>query len=164
MKVSAFTILEAIIGMLVSSVILMIILYLYQMVSQSFVTYQEENRQKGELLFLKRAMENDLKNCSYALASEQEEKSIQLIGDIEKMDYTVLPDRIVRIHPSRSDTFFIKCSSISFSYSNSTFRMLTGIQLDVELKNVTIPLLFSKRYSAIQLMKGEDKIRNANEY
>ncbi|TWI85738.1 hypothetical protein IQ13_0903 [Lacibacter cauensis] len=159
----SFTILEAIIGMLVSSVILLVTLYVYQLVSRSFIAYQAENQQKTELFLLKKVISQDFQNCDFVIESKIDDKSI-IINGREQIFYNFLPDKIIRLHPNRSDTFFIETTQIESFYIDSVFKLITTMQFSLSIKNEKIPLLFSKRYSAVQLLKGENKIKEGYEY
>jgi hypothetical protein len=150
--------------MLVSSVILLVTLYVYQLVSKSFLNYQADNQQKAELNFFKHAMDQDLQHCDFAIESEAEEKKIVFVHENEQILYSFLSDKIIRTHPNRSDTFFIQTSQFEPYYSDSTFKMITGFQFSLNIKREIIPLLFVKRYSAVQLMSGENKIQEGHEY
>jgi len=152
-KLKAFTVIELIMSLLISSVVIAIAFYAFLFLNKQFIRYNSRSGEINEYIIFKTAVENDLKNSEYLLDST----GLLVFKGTNNSDiiYQVSGDYIVRQNEFSIDTFKIANTGFIASYDPKSNNIINGLLFKPVLLGQDLEIKFDKPFSAEQLMKAE---------
>lgn len=151
-KIQAFTIIELIMTMLISSVIIGIVYYVYMLFSHQFSNYREKANAIDEYLILKKAFQEDIDAASTIKTTSDNEVVCLGRPMVNEVHYIFNQENIIRSTAGTQDTFHIKKSGYeAFPVNNSD--LIETLVVNINLANEPFSTTYKKMYSASQLMQ-----------
>jgi len=153
-KIPSFTILELIIGLLISSIVITIVYYVLVIFNRQWMNYQSKSKQRNECLLLKKTMGMDIDNANAVTDSSDEKALIILVNFNQKIKYQAGNSYVIRVAEEKVDTLYCGAAITGVQYENDSTKLVTSFFLNVSVNKEVIPLFFNKEYTAKQLMKA----------
>lgn len=153
-SLSAFTLMEVTIAMLVSAVVVSMTYTVYQMVGRSYRDYSSRQDRVAELMLADQLMRSDFLAAHKITRTE---KGLELTLDQGLLSYTFSQDLILRDQFSlHTDTLKIPVQEAGYSFEGR--EQLPGENIDqlellLELDGRVLPRLYKKKYSSNDLFK-----------
>lgn len=154
-KIKAYTLMEVTIAMLLSAICIGICYSAYDIIGRYYTTFQQKNESSDILLSLKRVMGKDINRSTIVLNTG---KGFVCQGDSLNVSYLFEEAKILReLEGLRTDTFKVVWKDLSIHFEGlevlgpDTLDLLS-FKLEMDRQN-TVPLLFSKHYSAHNLFR-----------
>lgn len=161
-RVSAFTIIEITITMLISAILIGITYTSYSIIARSYSSFNTKNENLAVVLRLNKLLQKDFDRCEMVL---KDSTGLSITFPDHKVKYKFEPDYTVRIG-SMADTFKVRSDSVSMQFENSITsdlgandeqNRLDELRLVFTLQKEKIPYHYYKVYSSVNLFN-----RNAN--
>lgn len=105
----AFTLLELLVGMILSGIVLTATFTAYRLVTHQYETYCDKSRSIAEISFFSSRLEADFANANELTFIA--ENKIQLQAEKRLTQYRFSEKYILRDDPGRTDTFYVSVSS-----------------------------------------------------
>lgn len=153
-QIKAFTILELIIALLLSSIILAISYYTYFLLNNQLVTQQKKNGIINEFQLFENVFQNDFSNAAFIKDTMKTNSLIFFKTDNEFIKYEFNENNIVRSFDSNNDTFRLKGKIDKLYLKDDSLPVINKILFIGLLEKEKITTIFTKYYSASQLMKA----------
>ena len=159
-KLPAFTLIELMITMLISSISFGIIYSGYEIVSKQYQSYKSSNEIIADALYLNVLMASDF---SKARNAQKNDDGFQLIDYENKSTiYELSEEYIVRKVSFSTDTFNVPVKNISFLMNNSDVvtepYWIDEVSFDVNINKQAQTFHYRKQYDAAFLMDNEAEI------
>jgi prepilin-type N-terminal cleavage/methylation domain-containing protein len=160
-KLPAFTIIELMVTMLISSIALGLIYTGYEIVSKQYKSYKISNEIIAEALYLNAIMNIDFAN---ARDVKRNDEGFELIDYLNRITiYELSEEYIVRKVSFSTDTFHIPVQQITYSMLGSEIMDEETILIDevsfyVTVNKETHPFHYKKQYDAAFLMEREKEL------
>lgn len=163
MKLQSFTLMETIIALIIGSIVMLITLTIYQIITREFNSYYKRQFVMNEVYLLKKQMQTLMTESDYVTDSSggrilnfsHRQGSISFLVD---SNYITRKNQI-----GITDTFHLGSVKQVIAYADSQRNLIKNYTLFLNVENEVIPLFFSKRYSAKQMMEAEEKINGNDE-
>lgn len=161
-KIPAFTIIELMVTMLISSIAIGIMYTGYDIVSKQYVTYKKNNEIIAETLYLNALMNNDFGN---ARDVKRNEDGFELVDYANRLTiYELSEEFIVREVSFSIDTFHIPVQHIAFSMLGNEVlnesTLIDEVSFDITVNKETHSFHYKKQYDAAFLMEREEQLAN----
>ncbi len=159
-KIQAFTLIELMITMLISSISFGIIYSGYEIVSKQYRSYKSSNEIIADALYLNVLMASDF---SKARDAKKNDDGFQLI-DYENRStiYELSTEYIVRKVSFSIDTFKVPVKNISYLMQNSDVNaepyFIDEVSFNVGINKQTQTFHYKKQYDAAFLMDHETEL------
>jgi type II secretory pathway pseudopilin PulG len=153
-KVRSFTIIELIMAMLISSVIISMVYYVYILFNHQFSNYREKANAIDEYLILQKALQTDMGSADVISTPSATEITCSDLPEGKMLSYTFSSEFITRSNGEATDTFHIKNSGYEPTYFKET-TMVEILVLKISVSGVPFRTTYKKLYSACQLMKQQ---------
>ena len=154
-KIKAFTILELVVTMLITSIIIGVVYTSYFILNKTYTTYQAKNEKIDSIVQLNNLLKSDFAGSAKVLKSPT---GIICFLQNKTVIYTITPDYIVRAS-SVSDTFKIASSNIATLFENKPVITTDNPQSYIDELDVTFKVLneiiqyhYFKIYSSEELI------------
>ena len=153
-KLKAFTLIELLIGLIISSLVISFSYLCYGIVFEQFESYKTTKHEIYEGMQINTLLERDLDNAHIAYYSAP---SLTLINE-NKADLKYHFDKafIVRNNGEEKDTFNLKVNKTNpiFIMNNNEepLKLLKALSLEIELLDDKETLHYTKRYGAAVLL------------
>ena len=156
--VKAFTLIELVVALLLGAILTGIIFYSYLLFTKQFRQYQKNTSSMNEYLLFRTALEHDMESCDFVLDSLG--SFYLLSNDKNRSGITYAHDeqQIVRSAGIVSDTFRLGIRSYETSFKNDTTPLVENIFFVMNVDSYDLKPVFTKRYSARQLMWFENTL------
>jgi prepilin-type N-terminal cleavage/methylation domain-containing protein len=150
-KLPGFTLMEVIIGMVISSLVIGLAGSAFSLIQLQFRHYKKANDQLLEESMLDDVLRSDLQRCRNAIIENAE----RLILDDQSspITYQFNPGAVIRSKQAHSDTFHIKTSGLSHEEKG----LLQVIHLNCLSTDAGREHYFVKQYTLEDLSRQEDK-------
>jgi prepilin-type N-terminal cleavage/methylation domain-containing protein len=149
----AFTIIELIMAMLISSVIIGIVYYVYIMFNHQFSNYREKANAIDEYLIFQKALQRDVESADAIKNPSANEIDCFTIADGRTVQYVFSNAFIVRSLQGAQDTFHIKNSGYEAEPVNDSTVLIKNLVLKMAVFDMPLRTTYTKIYSATQLMQ-----------
>ncbi len=129
-KVQAFTIIEVMVTVVITSVVILLSLSVYSSYKRVFMRFNEGVEANYQLMLFDKQLEEDIKSIPEMIFEDGRLVFQSKIGD--KVLYCFNDSIIVRENGERLDTFFIAYTNLEFSYlfnsviNEFSFRSISG--------------------------------------
>lgn len=151
-KIKSFTLLELMISLLISGIVISISYYVYFLFSAQFVNQQKRSNTVIEFQLFQKAFQNDMANALF-VSDSLEKTMVMFNSDSANIYYFFAKDIFVRSRNEKNDTFSFPGRITNLKYLNDSIFVITEIEVETILEKVKINSVFSKRYSAHQIMQ-----------
>ncbi len=155
-RLSAFTILEVTIAMLLAAITIGIAYTAYTVVGRSYSEYDRRNKKTAEFVLLNKLLKKDIVESEKAL---QLGEGISLESAQGTIQYAFSPDFITRNqHELQTDTFYVKNNSLLMTFEDKPTeegKLTDKVSFIADLEGRSITLIFSKQYSSEELFKQD---------
>lgn len=153
-RLSAFTILEVTIAMLLAAITIGIAYTAYTVVGRSYSEYDRKNKKAAEFVLLNKLLKKDIAESEKAL---QLGEGISLESTQGTIQYAFSPGFITRNqHELQTDTFYVKNNSLLMTFEDKPTEegdLTDKVSFIADLEGRSITLVFSKRYSSEELFE-----------
>ncbi|WP_205511070.1 PulJ/GspJ family protein [Longitalea arenae] len=153
-RLQSFTIIELIMAMLISSVIISMVYYVYILFNHQFSNYREKAGAIDEYLVLQKALQTDIESADAIRAPSANEMTCSSNAAEQMISYTFSEGFITRSDGAVLDTFHIKNSGFEATPYNET-GLVETLVLRIWVAGVPFRTTYKKLYSACQLMKQQ---------
>jgi competence protein ComGF len=152
-KIKAFTVIELIIGLLISSIVISVSYYVYFLFFTQLIKQQNKNNVVNEFQLFKKVFNNDFKNA--LSVKDTLDKNMLLINFAKQENIVYLFDQkdIIRSLNEKNDTFNFSGRIDNIQLLDDTMPLITQIQIETIIQKEKINSVFSKLYSAQQIMQ-----------
>ncbi len=144
-KVSAFTIIEIIVAMLISGIVISASYTIYFNFKVLFIETQLEFEENSRILLLQSLLKRDFREADF-IKSRNDELIINF-ADKEKIYYEIEEDFIVRNNQEIVDTFFIIIDDYYIGKLKNNLLYVDEIILYIELEELEFPIHITKKYT-----------------
>ncbi|OXA99549.1 PulJ/GspJ family protein [Flavobacterium pectinovorum] len=152
-SVSAFSIIETIVGMAITAIIMSILFVIFNIVTERMLDFKNQNQ-----------LVNDLNRLTYSINKDifEKEKMTRIDNELffkgyagEKVTYNFQEDFTIRTHETFIDTFKIKLKQIVIDTVRNKSQQLLfqKLKLNVEINENESSLNFYKRVYANELLQ-----------
>lgn len=150
-KIAAFTLMELLIGMIISSIVISFGYMAYNLIYDGFLNFKKVKATMMETNQLNTTFGNDVRNAE--IISSNENKLILFNKNEQELRYEFLPDYVLRTHGELTDTFKVATHNIQQHFlfpENNMF--LQQFSFDATVLNEPESFQYSKSYSSETLM------------
>ncbi len=154
-KLKAFTIIELTVSLLISSIVIGITYYAFLFFTKQYNSYQRKSEEFTEYRLFKKAFQHDLESADFVADSIP--NSILMKGDSSEVTYTWDSSAVIRQDGEVSDSFRLKNINVVVSHINDTLKSAKQIVFRFTFNKTFFETMFTKQYSAAQLMEAEKK-------
>lgn len=147
MKIKAFTIIELTVVMLLSSIVISIAYFAFDMLTIKYLRYKKDNEVRYEMTNI-----NSLLNHAFYISDSVIVTGNTIHAHIQSavIDYELTPECILKYDRGITDTFHFPVSKMEYLYENEhiTEGIIDQAHLEMELGDKKINTVFSKKYNA----------------
>lgn len=143
-KIKGFTLLEAMVSLLISTLLVAFAFGLYLDFSKSYNQFDESNTRLYELMMFKNSLTSDWFKARVPKTKE----NFLLLKDQLKgtnVQYEFLDESIVR-HKDRLDTFQVGVRELKYNYLNKESNVLNRLDLEIESNKQKYTISLNKEY------------------
>jgi len=152
-KIRAFTLMELLIGMIISSILITFCYSSYTIIYKQFLTYKKIKNELTETIQLNSVLNNDFANSKSMYFNKN---SLYMNRSISPLEYSFSENYILRIEREVIDTFHITAKDITVNYfkesANSPLFFVNELSFSAMILNEKERFNFSKNYSAETIM------------
>ncbi len=155
-RLRAFTLMELLIGMIISSIVIAFGYSAYNLIYRQYLSYKSVKTKVVETMQLHNTMSNDFNNAEYITFDENK---LKLSGNNTLLMYNFIDSLVIRSVNETSDTFKLTTSTLQikpvFNELTNNDTLINSLQLDVSVFDNKERFTFTKRYTAQTLMNYE---------
>lgn len=157
-RIKAFTIVELVMAMLISSIAIGIVYYAFLFFNKQFLAYENRSQLTSDLLLAEKALQTDIERAD--IVTDSLGSFIILRGNTpcDEVIYEAGGKNIVRRCGEAVDSFRIENKGMRTIYVNDSVNLVSQIVFQLVINNSHLEKSFSKQYSADQLMKGNSSV------
>lgn len=150
-KLKAFTLLELLIGMIISSLVIAFGYGSYELIYKQFLNYKNVKVQLIQAEQLRSTWTTDMQKAKMVSFNENK---LNLSQEDDILEYTFLDSMIIRKDKEVSDTFFVAVQNIKCDFLFPEERMFVSkFAFTTTILQSNEPFCMEKNYSAEALMK-----------
>jgi prepilin-type N-terminal cleavage/methylation domain-containing protein len=151
-KFKAFTLIEIVIVLVISSTVITLAMWSYLNVAKYLKTYAENEHQNQELALFITHFSMDLDEASQVVENRD---YLQLqFENNTPVEYDFYSDKIIRYCNNFPDTFLVSIRQVDYIPESNTDDWISEIHLDIGISSVQFPLVFYKFYTPQQLFQA----------
>ncbi|HYE55526.1 MAG TPA: prepilin-type N-terminal cleavage/methylation domain-containing protein [Chitinophagaceae bacterium] len=151
-KIRAFTVMELVISLMISSIVISIAYYAWLLVSRQFGDYQERSVRVQEYVLFTKALETDLDR---AVLLRDSAGLLNVYGKDGSVYYRFAEEYVLRQGVEFADTFRVGVKDVVFGYVHDTLPAVQKVNVVLRLNEQAMENIFYKQYSATELMNAE---------
>ena len=155
-KLAAFTLIELVIGLIISSIVVMMAGSAFNIVKMQFANYKITNDRVQECKTIDYLLKKDMDECRYATVIES---GITLQMQKDEITYKWSKDKLFRKATQHVDTFALSVQSVETKFQNIPVisGMIDHLHLKLKQGEEFFDIYLSKQYSAEELMQTRNK-------
>ncbi len=142
-NLKAFTILELVIGMVVSSLVISMVYSIYDNISRQMIQYKNQQDELMEYNQFQSIFHKDIKWSNEIVTMDSEK--IALRGTSDTIVYNFLDNAIIRKATASLDTFGIRVINVTYPDKEEGVKNYEIIELTTRLLNNDVTIFESKR-------------------
>lgn len=151
-KIAAFTLMELLIGMIISSIVISFGYMAYTLIYEQFLNFKKVKGTIMETTQLNTTFSRDIRHAEI-ISAEEENKLILLNKNEPELHYEFYPDFILRTRAELTDTFKVAATNIQQQFLFPENKMfLQQVSFDAAVMNEPESFHFTKSYSSETLM------------
>ena len=144
-KLKAFTMIELMVAMIVSSIVIGIALTIYMNLNQYYLDFKEKGKMDSELLMLVSTFRSDM-DKSYEVHGDNSD--LTLVFEAGKtINYSFEGNCVIRTKSEVTDTFYNKVQEIEVNYLDNENKYVNDILINIKQGEFVFPLHITKEYS-----------------
>jgi type II secretory pathway pseudopilin PulG len=153
-KIQAFTIIELVMSLLISSVVISIVFYSYLLLNNQFNRYQQRSALTNDFLLLQKAIQTDFDKCETIKLEGEKTISCDVMGMPNYRQYEFRDSLIIRSAGDQADSFKIKNTIVRIGHveTDNTLSPVSKMMIRVMLDQDQVDVIFTKQYSAAALI------------
>ena len=155
-KLKAFTVLELLVAMVISSLVISASYFAYDIVYKQFLNFKQVDRNVLDALTLINVLNNDIAGGEYLVKASEGVRIVDFEG--VEHDYFFGDDMIVRTVGASTDTFYLGTAELEYHQmiGESVVKgLLDKFELVIIVNGIENTLSFHKQYGADLLMLSE---------
>lgn len=157
-KLKAFTILELIVALAISSVLISIGYYSVLVVFKMFKGNVSQSQEITAYYLFKKTLDNDFRRCDFAgEGSDSPGLLLRSVKDSNRIAYEFRKNYIIRQMNNAVDTFHIQTSEFETGFYSNNIKLIKHISLIHQLDGKPVRSIYTKRYSAFQVLAFENQ-------
>lgn len=153
-RLKAFTLIELLIGMILSAIIISFAYSCYSILAKEFLSYKDVKKQINETITLNSILNNDFVNSEF-IYYKDDVLTIEKKGS--KQEYSFLENTILRTDGEVTDTFHFSASKINIGYlkesDHSAQILVNDFSFVAKVLDENESFYFTKNYSAETALK-----------
>jgi hypothetical protein len=156
-KIKAYTILELIVVMIISTLVIAITYKAYDVVLWQYMQFKNNSDKISKLIILDVLLTRDFSESDYVIL--REERGIDCVYQEKQIGYYFLQEKIIREDQSSVDTFFIKIENIQYKQNGISTSKLNMLVDEIRFENLDETVhhfIYKKVYGADFLMRQEE--------
>jgi prepilin-type N-terminal cleavage/methylation domain-containing protein len=157
-RLRAFTLLEVLVGMVVSGIVIAATFSTFRIVSGQVLQYQKQTAKSADLSLFASQFTADFTNAEKII--HQAEKEVLLKQRVRSIRYQFLPAFISRSDADHTDTFFVAVSSAAFflkgEKSEDDNALLDEIKFRFRVGEESFEQVYAHKYAAQEVMREEE--------
>jgi len=150
-RIKAFTIIELLVTMLVSSIVVSAGIYVFSTFNKAMIISNSKNLMDTEILQFQQVLKKDFIDAD-EIYFQYESIIINYHND-EKNYYDISDDYIVREAVNSIDTFNIQVYDSYINYTSKNTKLVNELVLETELDKLDYPIHVYKKYPAEKLIE-----------
>ncbi|MFK6999635.1 hypothetical protein V3Q90_00050 [Flavobacterium oreochromis] len=152
-KLNAFSIIEAIIAMVIASIIISITFVIFNIISERLLDYKRQNLKTNDLNRLTYSINKDIFDSDHLNLTDNRLHFNNYTG--EQLDYLFEESKIIRFNKDFIDTFYIQPLHYQMDTVKSKSEHLVFQKLKIQINSDSIPvkLAFYKQLFPNQLIE-----------
>lgn len=155
-RIPSFTIIEMIMAMLISSVVIGIVYYIFLLLNHQFAGYQDRSAVINEYLLFQKALQTDMERADAIEYPSEKVLVLRRSVDDQPVQYDFYDNFIVRTIGDYRDSFSIQNGGCVVTRVNDSTALVEKLVLNTNMAGEHVSPVFKKQYSASQLMKSEN--------
>jgi type II secretory pathway pseudopilin PulG len=159
-KIQSFTMVELIVGMIISSIVLGISFYTLIIFNTENKKFNKRSNSLNSFLLFRKVISGDFQNASDILASGDRIRLYQANLAEPIINYLVDTGKIIRFAASGTDTFYLNNRMAGLKMVSPVSETVQRIQWKVFLNYEIIDFTLNKDYSSANLMEAEKRETN----
>jgi prepilin-type N-terminal cleavage/methylation domain-containing protein len=160
-KLKAFTLMELIVGLIISSVVIAMAATGFRIVDVQFMEYKKTNGRAQQWTTLEYLLQKDVSSCTRL--EKLDESTFVTRYTLKDIVYRQNSGAIIRTQDKLTDTFNIGLSKMEISLFNNRGLTEKGLiqKLELEMKTSEEPQVYyiTKKYSAQTMMNEETQMK-----
>jgi competence protein ComGF len=156
-KIKSFTIVELVVGMLLSSIVLTVVFYTLMILNYKIKNYSQKTNDVNEYLLFRNILSRDWDNATeikttangIVMYKKDQRETVQ--------EYSFDTFRIIRRSNQTIDTFKIANSHTTLQRISDGLDLIKIFKCEISLNNQNIQFVIRKDYTALELMNAEKK-------
>lgn len=162
-RFEAFTIIELMITLLISSTLMVLSYYTFFLVSRQFGRYRSRTAQIRDYRLMATAWQSDFDRAEWIRDSVESggEQILFTHGDT-LVRYSLHAGILVRVFRDRPDSFPLPASFNDILYLNDSLRLITSMRLNSIVNGEKVILTGEKIYSSAEIMQAENSMDMTN--
>lgn len=153
-RIKSFTIIEMIMAMLISSVVIGIVYYIFLLLNHQFAGYQDRSAVINEYLLFQKALQTDMERADVIEYPSEKVLVLRRLVDDQPVQYDFYDNFIVRTMAAYRDSFSIQNGGCLVTRVNDSSALVEKFVLNTNMAGERVTPVFIKQYSACQLMKS----------
>lgn len=153
-RLSAFTLFELMVAMVISSLVIALGYSAWQMMQQQVDVHRKQSNDLLRLVQLTSTMGRDFYGANRIRFSRMD---LQFEGKYGSRHYFISDSLVVRIEDERKDSFLMGNSDLRVAYFpvNDSSGLVKEFSIEFELNGEALPLHLKKEYPAASLIEAE---------
>ena len=151
-KVKAFTIVDLIIALLISSVIISIAYYVLSLFNNHFITYQRSTTAVNDFYFFDQTWVRDWEKARYIIDKGDKELEMQY-SDETKVYYSIKGEALIRIKNNAVDTLPVTVAAFKKQPYDTGLDLIQQLDMTVSVQGETINCSYTKYYAVKELLQ-----------
>lgn len=152
-KVRGFTLVEILIGMLLSSILISIVLIAVSLLNQTSNSFTSKWRFATDVSQIQMALQNDLCQCDIAISLDTE--SLYLKGE-DNISYKFISPYIVRTVNEVPDTILLEFRNLKFNKMKGSETLVESCRFLITRGESEYPVTATKEYDKVRLYNTEN--------
>lgn len=147
MKIKAFTIIELTVVMLLSSIVISMAYFAFDILTKRYLHYKKESEIRYEMTNIQSLLSHAFFVSDSVKVSTN---TLHVYTRFANIDYELLPDYIIKRDRNTIDTFHFPVVKAAYLFDNKQVDegIIDQLHIEMEFNGKNIPAIFSKKYSA----------------
>jgi prepilin-type N-terminal cleavage/methylation domain-containing protein len=161
-KLPAFTLLELLVGMIISSIVLAAAFSAWNIIGRQHELYRSRHDASTEASFFCSTLRRDFSRAD-VYSGNSDALTLQI--GTQTLTYKNAPPVVLRNNGLQTDTFFVAVNSWTYTTSLADSSGTASVQLELSVNNTPLPLLLTRQRSAAeQLQQIMNSVTSGNGY
>lgn len=149
-KLPAFTLLELLVGMIISSIVLAAAFSAWNIIGRQHALYRSRHDASTEASFFCSTLRRDFSRADF-YNGNSDMLTLQL-GN-QTLTYKNAPPVVLRNNGLQTDTFFVAVNSWTYTSGLADSSGTASVQLELSVNNTPLPLLLARQRSAAEQLQ-----------